>query len=340
MTSVTSRSRALSFVLATVLAPAPAFAQTSAADVSLARQLGNQGLELAASGDCAAAIEKLKRAEALYHAPTTLTMLGECHVSVGKLVDGVEELTRVVREDLGPKPPAAFRKAQARARQKLEAARPRLPRIRIVVEGPHVDASMDVRIDGQVVPAATLDLDRPMDPGPHDIEVTAAGYKTATAHIVAKEGVSQSVKLTPEALPPAPPPPSAQQASAGASEPAPRAERRPPKPNYVPAYVLLGVGAAGVAVGSVLGVMTLNKASHLDDTCQPRTDCPPSAQGDINSAKTLALGSTIAFGVGVIGAGLGTYFLLEPPSTERAPTAEVSVRPWIGPGSAGLAGVF
>jgi hypothetical protein len=345
MTSVTRlRVQGAVLALATALGPGVALAQTSAADVSLARQLGNRGLELAASGDCAGAIEKLKRAEALYHAPTTLTVLGECHVSVGKLVDGVEELTRVAREDLGPRSPPAFRKAQARARQKLELARPRLPRIRIAVEGAPASAPMDVRIDGDAVPAATLDLDRPVDPGPHDIEVKASGYKPATAHIVAKEGVSQAIKLTLEASAgPAPvpaPAPAPLEASAGPSpNPAP-SEHHLAKPTYVPAFVLLGVGAAGIAVGSILGVATLDKASRLDTACQPRSDCPPSQQGEISSAKTLALGSTIAFGVGAVGAGLGAYFLLAPPSKDTGPSPEVSVRPWIGPGSAGFAGVF
>ena len=46
------------------------------------------------------------------------------------LVDGVEELTRVSREDLGRTPPPAFRKAQARARalevlEIVEMPRPR-----------------------------------------------------------------------------------------------------------------------------------------------------------------------------------------------------------------------
>jgi hypothetical protein len=101
------------------------------------------------------------------------------------------------------------------------------------------------------------------------------------------------------------------------------------------------VGAAGIGVGAVLGIVTLGKASHLNSVCQPRSDCPASEQGDIDSANSLALGSTIAFGVGVVGAGLGTYFLLMPPKSDvGAGAAGLTVRPWIGPGSAGLTGSF
>jgi hypothetical protein len=328
----------------TPLMPCSSFAQAGSADVSLARQLGNEGLQLAASGDCAGAVEKLKRAEGLFHAPTTLTVLAECHISLGKLVDGVEELTRVSREDLGRSPPPAFRKAQARARQKLEAARARLPKLRLTVEGVSPDASMEIRIDEQAVPAATLGLDRPVDPGEHEIDVTAVGYKPATAHVLMKEGAAQSLKLTLEAIPPpAPEPIEANNSTTPAPQPPPVSsshvhteERR----NYVPGAWLLGVGAVGIGVGAVLGIVTLNKASVLSHACQPRSDCPASEQGEIDSAKGLALGSTIGFAVGAVGVGLGTYFLLKPPKQDDSASAAVSVRPWIGPGSAGLTGRF
>jgi hypothetical protein len=322
-------------VAVVALASRSSFAQSSA-DISLARQLGNEGLSLASSGDCAGAIEKLTRAEGLHHAPTTLTVLGECHITVGKLVDGVEELTRVVREDLGPRPLPAFRKAQIRARQKLDDARPRLPKLRLSVEGVRGDASLAIRIDGQTVPAATLGLDRPVDPGAHDVEASALGYRTATAHVTMKEGASQSLKLTLEPIPVAP-------AEPVVSTPPPQAARRQPpqKASYLPAGVLLGVGAAGIGVGAVLGVLTLGKASHLNSVCQPRSDCPASAQGDISAANSLALGSTIGFGVGAVAVGLGTYFLFRPPKSDGTATATgLTVRPWLGLATAGLAGTF
>jgi hypothetical protein len=325
------------------LPPRVAAAQAASADVSLARQLGNEGLALAERGDCAGAVEKLKRAEGLFHAPTTLTVLGECHLAVGKLVDGVEELTRVAREELPANAPPAFRKAQARARQKLEAARPRLPKIRLTVDGVRGDALVAIRIDGQSVPSAVLDLDRPIDPGPHDVEVSATGYRTATAHFVAKEGASQPVKVTLEEIPAPPPEPPA---SAGpvrtaaplAQESAAPGER---KASYVPAYVLFGVAAAGVGVGTVFGIAALNKASHLSAACQPRSACPSDEQGEIDSANASALASTVGFGVAIASAAVGTYFLFAPPTTERATAStKVTLHPWIGPAAAGVSGAF
>src|SRR3954462_1213119 len=62
--------------------------QPQAENVAAARSLGMQGIKLADSGDCKAAIEKLSRAEALYHAPSILGRLGECQVEVGQIVAG------------------------------------------------------------------------------------------------------------------------------------------------------------------------------------------------------------------------------------------------------------
>jgi hypothetical protein len=352
MTSATERAR-LGLVVAACafLSPRAASAQTSAADVSLARQLGNEGLTLAASGDCAGAVEKLERAEGLHHAPTTLTVLGECHVSLGKLVDGVEELTRVVREDLGPRPLPAFRKAQARARKKLDEARPRLPKLRITVEGPPAGTPIDLRIDGQAVPSATLGLDRPIDPGAHDVAVSANGYKESNAHFSMKEGVSQSWKVVLEPAPvaavtPAPPVPDKPIAPV-AREPAP--EPPPPAPpatkaNYWPAGLLLGAGVAGVAAGAVLGVMTMNTASRLQSLCHPANDCPAGEQNDISSAQAMGWGSTIGIGVGALALGLGTYFLARPPRSivkeGGGEAAQAGVELLFGPGWGGVRGSF
>jgi hypothetical protein len=198
------------------------------------------------------------------------------------------------------------------------------------------------------VSTATLGLDRPIDPGAHDVEISAAGYKTASAHFVMREGVSQSWKVSLEPAPVAaapPPEPAAPGPPPVASETAtPVTPREPPKATYLPAGILLGVGVAGIAAGSVLGVLTLDKASHLASVCQPRSDCPSGEQGDISSANTLALGSTIAFGVGAVGAVLGTYFLAKPPRKHAAEASSASASiewtPWIAPGSAGLAGRF
>src|SRR5687768_14022299 len=85
--------------VALAIATAPSIAQAdeepSAADVAAARSLGQEGVKLADAGNCAEAVDKLARAEKIFHAPTTLARLGECQVQLGKIVDGTENLNKI-----------------------------------------------------------------------------------------------------------------------------------------------------------------------------------------------------------------------------------------------------
>src|SRR5262249_3824745 len=145
--------------LAAVLVASAALADgaPSAADVSLARTLGLEGVKLADSGDCAGAIDRLQRAETLYHAPPILDRLGEWQVAVGKVVAGTESLQRVVREPLPAHAPQAFVAAQERAKKALQTALPRVAKLRVHVAAP-AGVTPTVKVDGETVPLAALDL--------------------------------------------------------------------------------------------------------------------------------------------------------------------------------------
>jgi hypothetical protein len=179
----------------------------SAADIAAARGLAREGLQLAEEGKCEAAVDKLGRAEALFHAPTTLGRLGECQVALGKLVAGTEALQRVVREELPPRASRAFRAAQERARKVLAQALARVPALVIEVRAPQ-GVTPEVRIDGELVAPALFGVARPTDPGAHVIEASDACCRRASARVVLAEGVRETVRLELEALPPPQVPPS------------------------------------------------------------------------------------------------------------------------------------
>jgi hypothetical protein len=334
----------------------------TASDTALARSLASEGVQLADAGNCAAAIEKLDRAEKLYHAPTILGRLGECQVAVGKIVAGTENLQRVVRESLPPRSPKAFVDAQARAQKVLDRALPKLAKLKIHVDAPS-GANLTITQDGETVPPATLDLDRPADPGVHRVEVSAPGFRTARGETTLAEGATGAVNLRPEpdpnavAVGPAVPPGS----SAAPPPPYPVAAAPPPNGasaspagepggaetkggSNVPAYVLLGTGAVGVAVGTIFGAMVLSKKSSLDTVCKGKT-CPSSAQGDIDSMNTSATISTVGFVVGGAALGVGVVLLLvNKPSPRAADTGhapkQATLTPFVGPTSVGLSGSF
>jgi hypothetical protein len=354
----------------------------AAGDIALARSLGLEGVQLADAGNCAAAIDKLQRAEALYHAPTMLGRLGECQVRVGKIVAGTETLQRVVREPLQPKAPKAFVDAQARAQKVLDAALPKLAKLKIHVEAPPGVRPV-VKLDGEPVSSASLDVDRPADPGSHQIEASAPGFKTAKTDAILQEGGSGMATLRLEAdwnagpPPPGTPPyassPPGAQGPPGPQGPPPQGYEAPPMSGPPPAaagdrpeskgssktlgFVLIGVGGAGIALGSIFGALALGRRSTLDGACNPKSNCPLESQPDIDSLHTFATVSTVGFAVGGVGLATGLIVLVtsksqagaEVKSASSAPSARgerdrpltgLSVTPFVGPRSFGFEGSF
>jgi hypothetical protein len=183
-----------SFLAAMAGSVSAAHAQAPAENVAAARALGVQGIKLADEGNCPAAIEKLERAEALYHAPTMLARLGECQVQVGQIVLGSENLNRVVREQLPPGSPRAFQDAQERARRVLEQALPRIAYLVLHV-GP-TGIGPKVSVGEAVVPPALLGADRPTDPGTYEIVASAPGYLPAKTTVTLAEGARQEITMT------------------------------------------------------------------------------------------------------------------------------------------------
>jgi hypothetical protein len=325
-----------------VCVASPSRAEDAPENVAAARTLGIQGVQLADAGKCTEAIEKLQRAESLHHAPTILDRLGECQVSVGRIVEGTENLNTVVREQLPANAPKVFHDAQDRAQKVLASATPKIAKL--VIRITPTDAKGNAAVDGEALPDALIGAERPTDPGTHQVTATAAGYKPASTQVTLTEGGHQDITLLLERDPNAiaaagAPTPGGGAVGAALGTPAPPPEPAPKKSNTA-AYVLLGIGGVGLVVGSVSGALAFGKAS----------DCPNKVcktQSDLDSAKSLATVSTVTFGVGIVGVAVGTILLLTGNKSESAPAQaldrprpKIAVQPWFGLNSAGLIGSF
>jgi hypothetical protein len=326
----------------------PARAQSDSESIAAARALGIEGFKLAEAGNCVEAEDKLTKAEKLHHAVTTQVRLGECQISRGKLVEGTENLQKVVREVLPANAPAAFTTAQERARKLLDETKPKIGKSKVTVKGLPEGATPKVTVDGAVLNNVMLDTDRPTDPGDHKVEVTAEGYLPGTASFSLKEGASEAVTVTmqkdPSYVPPAPavvtPPPQQQQTMQPTQATPPPKPAEPPKRNWVPVIAAGGVGVVGLGVWTGFGLAAMGQKSDLDSACANQV-CPASSKDKLDSAKTNATIASVGLGVGA--AGLVTavvLYFVTTPKAETSASATATVTPLVGPTSVGLSGTF
>lgn len=307
----------------------------SATDTAAARAYGQDGVVLADQGKCTAAIEKLDRAEKLHHAPTTAGRLGECEITVGKVVAGTERLQRLLREGLAPSPPKSFVTAMDRAQRVLDAALPRIATLRISVKAP-AGAKPAVTVDDEAVSSALIGADIPTDPGAHKVVATAKGFVSATKELTLKDGETNGITLTLVADPSYKPeqPPVVAGPVTGPVSPDTTTAR---KTNILP-YVAFGAGALGLGVGTVAGLIVGSKSSDLSSNCRGDGGCPKTQESTLDSAQTWATVSTIGFIVG--GAGIATGVVLLLIGSPGKSASRGTVRPLVGAGFAGVDGTF
>lgn len=297
--------------------------QSEAAVTAAARALAVEGVKLAQADRCAEAIDKLERAEKLHHAPIVLTRLGECYIKLGRLVKGVEHLRAVLREPLPANPSEALSQAYADAKSLLEATKPKLALLTVTVEGASADTALGLNIDGRRLPVELIGAAHPSDPGEHTIQVSAAGYTTASRRVTLAPGQEQIVTIT---LVPATDE-AADSAAPGDTTGAPTPALQPTaasqRPNYWPAYIAWGTGAAALGVGIGFGAAALANKSDLDASC-PNKMCPPEQHGLIDTSKQNAMISTIGCSVAIGAAALGAVlFILEGRADSPEQTAKV-----------------
>lgn len=137
----------------------------------------------------------------------------------------------------------------------------------------------------------------------------------------AEEQAASAAQPSPSA-PAAPPPAPTAVAPAPAAlvpSPPPAPAERSSGPS-VAVYALLGIGGAGTLTAIVTGVMASSEYDKAKDGCSPYC-----TRSQVSTSKTLALISTVATGVAVVGGGLGLTLLLTGSSSEAA-AARTEVR--------------
>lgn len=304
---------------------------------TMARELALQGANAFENGDFVTALDRFNRAVSLFQAPSLTIMQARCLVQLGRHIEALDRYEETARSPLLPDSPDAYRQAVQDAKTEGEALRARVPQIVIrVVSKSQIPENLEVELDGKSVPKALLNVRRPIDPGTHEIRVSAPLYETMTRQITVEVGTSQLVLVPLERTPvrrviEVTAPPTHHSPVLDTREP-PATEHDAHAPYRTLAYVALGTGAVASGVGVVTGLVALDKKADLDHVCNG--GCPADRADDIDSWRRNRTISYVGFGVGIVAAGVGGYILIA--GSPRTPRVTASV----GPGHAQLRGTF
>src|SRR5689334_8135308 len=141
-------------LLCILLAATPArAAEPNEADRATARALALEGHTALQNKDYKTAVDRFARADALVHAPTLVVDLARALQGVGRFVEAHEKYELVLREGVDANSPKSWTRALEEAKKELDALKPRLAWITVVLKDPP-DAT--VKIDGILVPLAAV----------------------------------------------------------------------------------------------------------------------------------------------------------------------------------------
>jgi hypothetical protein len=312
-------------------------APVDAATRDSARKLGDEANTLFEAGDFAAALDKYERVDALVHLPAVGLRAARCLVKLGRLIEASERYLAVTRMQLAANALSVHKEAQALAESERAALAPRIASVVITVSGA---SDAEVTVDGKPVPAALLGASRAIDPGPHKIE-GRRGSDVQKRTITAADGETVRVTLTFSGAAPSLPPAGSMQEN-----------RRTPPPDATPSHgtsngtyrILglsgLGIGAVGLGVGTITGLVAMGKKTDLsaNDECGPDLNCPLARHGDAENYNTLRNVSTVGFVAGGVFAAAGAVLFVMSSSGAAKTSARLGV--WMGPGSTGVSGTF
>jgi hypothetical protein len=285
------------------------------------------GKEAADASRLELAVSEFRASLEVVESPNTGLKLARALRDSGKLAEAWTEYRRTQDDARGV--PDYARAGEAAAAEQPDVER----KIALVtIELKNAPGGATLTVGGKVV--AREDWNRPVavTPGAVDAVLTANGAETARQSVTVTAGGTASITLTPSTSPVGPTPGEGAQ-PAIAPEPTPSSSKLRPV-----AYVVGGLGVAGMATFAVLGALAQSTYNDLENTCHGMA-CPPGHEDEISRGRTEQTGAKVALVTGAVGiAGGVTLFVLSLRSktpSEPGATASMVVGPgWIGLGGA------
>jgi hypothetical protein len=302
-------------------------AEPTSADKSLATQLFKEGRTLVDQGKYAEGCRKLEESQRLDPGGGTLLNLALCHEKEGRTATAWAEFTEalgIARKDDRPQRIEI-------AQQHIAALEPTLSRLVVQVPQSSDLPDLEIKRDGTAIRRAAWGTAMPVDPGEHVLEAFALG-KIPWRQTVTVAGGAETKTIAvppldnaPVVATPAPP------ATTGSTTSPSFVEVR--KPINPATWVAMGIGLAGVGVGSYFGIRAMNEQDTADNAC-PQNQCTREGSNANADAIRYANLSTVGFSVGVLGIGLGTFLLLSR-GTTTVPSNAASTQ-WVAPRAVGF----
>jgi serine/threonine-protein kinase len=300
----------------------PAFA-AGAADQAAAEALFNEAKKLVAAGDFEHACPKFAESNRLDPGSGTLLNLGACYEQTGKLASawGAFNEAAVTARNAGDS------SRQAEATRRAEALLPRLTKLTITVPPTARVPGIELRRDGEVVGEGQWGSPIPADAGQHKIEVSAPGHRAwSTVVRLDSPGTTSSVdvpvleKLSVKSVTNASGSGWSTQRTVGAT--------------------VAGVGVLGLAVGGILGGVTLVKAGTLKSGGDCNTDltiCSATGLQLRQDAKAMANAATgvLVAGGAALAAGI-VIFATGTPAARANDAARINAMPVVSAGMTGI----
>lgn len=303
------RSLGLLSGLLTLALTGSALAEPGPAEKAAAEALFQKGVELMAVGKTAQACEKFDSSNQLDPALGTMLRLGDCYERAGRTASAWALFQQAAATASQQGQPERNKIATERANS-LEQ---RLSRLQLAVD-PRADKTLQLRLNGKPIPAGTWDAALPVDPGPQTIEASALGYVPWKTVVEVPAGASTANVE----VPPLKPERQVEAPTAPVETVAPAPVQHGSTQRVV-AYVVGGIGVAGLATGGIFTFMAYDKNQKSLDECRKgdATACTPRGvelRKDAQSAGTIATVASIAGGALF---ATGVTLLLSAPSQKE-----------------------
>jgi hypothetical protein len=317
------RAFAASGLLLGLLVARPGVAAEESNKVA-ARALGTDGVEAYQAGDYERATRQLEAAYAVLRVPSLGLWSARALAKLGKLVEASD---RYLEASQLPASSGSAEDVQQRAKQDAAVERidllERVPQLTVAVRGV---ATTDVNctLRGASLPAAALGKATPANPGPAEVACRFRDQEQKR-ELVLGEGAHETASFT--------------FASSGGPAAGARGDAALPpdvgshgQTQRWLGWSAVGVGAAGVVVGSVLGIMAIQKKSDFDCT---GSVCRESA-ATLQSYNELRVPSAVALIAGGVLSATGVVLLVTAPK----PSGERQLGIYLSPTQVGLASRF